>query len=204
MSTKKSIVNAAYTEDIKKARSNKKKSDTEKTMQTMGISPDSPEGALMLNELEEQEAARDQGKKKAKSRAAAAGKAAKAPTGYRAPRAAAAKPAPDPEPEQQPEPEPTLTPEQQQRKDTKEKLNSTIPFVASKSEDKIMLIGDTYKIPRKSRKEPKNKKVQLLMYSDLYECAATVADLTGESVNDIFAAAIYKLCLDYNAATKED
>ena len=193
MSTKKSLVNAAYTEDIKKARSNKKKSDTEKTMQTMGISPDSPEGALMLNELEEQEAARDQSQKKAKSRAAAAGKAAKAPTGYRAPRAAAAKPAPDPEPE------PTLTPEQQQRKDTKEKLNNTIPFVASKSEDKIMLIGDTYKIPRKSRKEPKNKKVQLLMYSDLYECAAMVADLTGESVNDLFAAAIYKLCLDYNA-----
>lgn len=63
MSTKKSLVNAAYTEEIKKARSRQRKSETEKAMENMGILPDSPEGALMLNELEEQEAARDQDKK---------------------------------------------------------------------------------------------------------------------------------------------
>lgn len=235
MSTRKSLVNAAYTEEIKKAKNRKRKSDTEKAMENMGILPGSPEAAVIEKEAAEIEAAREQGKAAAKGRAAAAGKRAKAPTGYK-PTTTAAKPAP--EQEQQPEPQ-QPTPEPQQQQPTAEeraraeqeqkaakaaraeraaaearaaeeraakntaiaKLNA-IDIIDQFVDYKTIRDLKQYPIPEKSRSTPKNKRVQLLIHDDIFECVQAAATISGRSVNEIFTAAVYKLCRDYSAALK--
>lgn len=228
MSTKKSLVNAAYTEEIKKARNSQRKSETEKAMENMGILPGSPEAAVIEKEAAEKEAAREQSRAAARARAAAAGKRAKA---------AAAKPAPEQEqqPEQQqptPEPQQPTAEERARAERAEQELKAakaakaeraaaearaaeekaaknaaiaqlkTIDIIEQYVDHKTIRDLKQYHIPEKSRSTPKNKRVQLLIHDDIFECVQAAATISGRSVNEIFTAAVYKLCRDYSAALK--
>lgn len=169
-------------------------------------------------------AGREPARNRAKAAAAAAkGKAAKQPTGT-APRAARGNAAP----EQQPEPEQTTIEQLTAEREKAEKAAAAaaakaketaaaaraaeqkaarakaieqlqkISFVADYSKP-VEQLRDKYIIPEKSRSTPKNKRVQLLLHDDLFECVQAAATITGCSVNEIFTAAVYELCLDLNS-----
>ncbi|MEE3451292.1 MAG: hypothetical protein VZR27_11480 [Acutalibacteraceae bacterium] len=55
---------------------------------------------------------------------------------------------------------------------------------------------DDYGVPSKL-KGAKNRRVQLLLYPETYDRAAEVATACGISLNDLVAAAISRLCDDY-------
>ena len=54
-----------------------------------------------------------------------------------------------------------------------------------------------YKIPTRPRTQPKDKKLNLLLYSEIYEGIAKISEETGETINDLFAAAAVKIIQDY-------
>ena len=56
-----------------------------------------------------------------------------------------------------------------------------------------------YKIPTRPRTQPKDKKLNLLLYSEIYEGIAKISEETGETINDLFAAAAVKMIQDYNS-----
>lgn len=167
-------------------------------------------------------AGREPARNRAKAVAAAKGKAEKQPTGT-APRAARGNAAP----EQQPEPEQTTIEQLAAEREKAEKAAAAaaakaketaaaaraaeqkaarakaieqlqkISFVADYSKP-VEHLRDKYIIPEKSRSTPKNKRVQLLLHDDLFECVQAAATITGCSVNEIFTAAVYELCIDLN------
>ena len=200
MSTKKAMINQNFKDKIRT------ETETEKA-----------------EEIIKNIAGREPARNRAKAAAAAKGKAAKQPTGT-APRAARGNAAP----EQQPEPEQTTIEQLTAEREKAEKAAAAaaakaketaaaaraaeqkaarakaieqlqkISFVADYSKP-VEQLRDKYIIPEKSRSTPKNKRVQLLLHDDLFECVQAAATITGCSVNEIFTAAVYELCLDLNS-----
>ena len=199
MSTKKAMINQNFKDKIRT------ETETEKA-----------------EEIIKNIAGRESARNRAKAVAAAKGKAAKQPTGT-APRAARGNAAP----EQQPEPEQTTIEQLAAEREKAEKAAAAaaakaketaaaaraaeqkaarakaieqlqkISFVADYLKP-VEQLRDKYTVPEKSRSTPKNKRVQLLLHNDLFECVQAAAAITGCSVNEIFTAAVYELCLDLN------
>ena len=90
-------------------------------------------------------------------------------------------------------------PEEQERRQAA--IDTPAPISALKTSriQLLQLFGD-YGIPYKMGTDKKDRRVQLLLYPEEQQKAANVALELGISFNELAAAAINKLCRDYEKA----
>ena len=95
--------------------------------------------------------------------------------------------------------EATEPPEEQERRQTAIDTPAPIATLKPSRIQLLQLFGD-YGIPYKMGTDKKDRRVQLLLYPEEQQKAANVALELGISFNELAAAAINKLCRDYEKA----